>query len=252
MSACRRGRSACPSRGRPRRGGRCRVLKTVIPIPAYGSLNFAATVVWRLGALADDTLRVTLLLKTIEDLFREPDLSPFDPYYAPHSFAAGMDYLVGEMQRRPRATRTEFTVLLPPEQIAAQPGLEARTREAIGRYAEAWATSARQTQDTEGIRARRVLAVAVLFFAVANLAYLWYGRTGSVLGYSGILLDVVVEGLSVAAWVVLWWPLDQLLHVSWQHRQDERAYRTLQDIDLQILPDPTPPASFTLLPLTPS
>jgi hypothetical protein len=161
-----------------------------------------------------------------------------------------MDYVVGEMQRRPRARRTELTVLLPPDQIAAQPGLEARTREAIGRYAEAWASSARQTRDIEVIRARRVLGVAVLFFAVANLAYLWYGRTGSVLGVSGILLDVAVEGLSVAAWVALWWPLDQLLHASWQDRLDERAYHTLQDIHLRVLSDPDPPPSFTLLPHT--
>ena len=215
---------------------------------AGGSASVAVTVVWRIGALADDTLRVTLRLKTIEHLFTEPDLSPFDPYYAPHSFAAGMDYLVGEMRRRPRATRTELTVLLPPDQFEAQPGLEARTREAIGRYAEAWARSARQTQDIEGITARRVLAVAALFFAVANLVYLWYGRTGSVLGVSGILLDVAVEGLSIAAWVVLWWPLDQLLHASWQHRLDERAYRTLQHIHLQVLPDPDPPTSFALPP----
>jgi hypothetical protein len=189
--------------------------------------------------VADDTLRVTLRLKTIEHLFAEPGLSPFDPYYAPYSFAAGMDYLVGEMRRRPGATRTELTVLLPLDQIEAQPGLEARTREAIGRYAEAWASSARQTQDIEGITARRVLAVAALFFVVANLVYLWYGRTGSILGVSGIVVDVAVEGLGVASWVVIWWPLDQLMHASWQHRLDERAYRTLQGIHLRILPDPT-------------
>jgi hypothetical protein len=155
-----------------------------------------------------------------------------------------MDYLVGEMQRQPRATRTELTVLLPPDQIEAQPGLEARTREAIARYAEAWANSARQTQDIDGIRERRVLAVAMVFFAVAQLVYLWHSRTGSLLGVSGILLDVVLEGLSVAAWVVVWWPLDHLLHASWQHRLDERAYRTLQGIDLRVLPDPNPPAPF--------
>ena len=188
--------------------------------------------------MADDTLRVTLRLKTIDHLFVEPDLSPFDPYYAPYSFAAGMDYLIGEMQRRPSATRIELTVMLPPDQIETQPGLEARTREAIGRYAEAWATSVRQTQDIEGIRARRVLGVAALFFAVANVVYLWYGQTGSVLSISGILLDVAVEGLGVASWVVIWWPLDQLLHASWQHRLDERSYRSLQGIHLRILPDP--------------
>src|SRR4051812_34184497 len=108
---------------------------------------------------------VRLRLKTIDHLFAEPDLSPFDPYYAPYSFAAGIDYLIGEMQRRPSVRDTELTVLLPPDRIAAEPGLEMRTRDAIGRYAEAWATSARQTQDIAGMRARRILGVAALFFA---------------------------------------------------------------------------------------
>src|SRR5215203_4254034 len=211
-----------------RRGACLAVRKTSLNVSVRGPARMAI-----------DTLRVTLRLKTIEHPFAEPDLSPFDPYYAPYSFAAGIDYLIGEMQRQPRATRTELTVLLPPDQIAADPGLERRTRVAIGRYAEAWATSAHQTHAISGIRARRVLGVAALFFAVANLFYLWYGRTGSVFGVSGILLDVAVEGLSVASWVAVWWPLDQLLHANWQLRLDEDSYRKLQGIYLQILPDPT-------------
>ena len=70
------------------------------------------------------------------------------------------------------------------------------------------------------------------------------GRTGSMLGASGLLLDVAVEGLSVASWVAIWWPLDQLLHASWQLRLDERSYRTLQGIHLRILPDPEPARIF--------
>jgi len=186
----------------------------------------------------DDTLRVTLRLKTIGHLFEDPDLSPFDPYYARYSFAAGMDYLVGEMQLAPRATRTELTVLLPPQQI--EPDLEVRTREAIGRYAEAWASSARQEREVEHIRARQVAVAATMFFVVANLVYLQYSRTGEFLGISNMGVDVAMEGLSVAAWVALWWPLDQLINTAWDHRKDERAYRALQGITLHILPDPDP------------
>lgn len=189
--------------------------------------------------MAKDPLRVTLRLKSIDDLFDEPDLSPFDPYYAQYSFAAGMDYLVGEMQRSPGAKRTELTVLLPPDQI--DPGLEERTRVAIDRYATAWGASARQTREVERYKTFRVAGVALLVFFIANFLYLRYGQTGSILGASGILTDVLVEGLSIASWVVLWWPLDQLLHVGWQHYLDERAYHALKDINLRILPDPNPP-----------
>src|SRR5689334_328311 len=117
--------------------------------------------------MRDDTLQITLRLKTIDDLFRDPDLSPFDPYYSPATCVAGMDYVVAEMQRRPGDTPTELTVLLPPEQLAACPELEARTRIAITRYSEAWASTTRQGRDVEAYKTRRVLAAAVLFFAVA-------------------------------------------------------------------------------------
>jgi hypothetical protein len=189
--------------------------------------------------VAGDVLRVTLRLKTIDHLFEEPDLSPFDPYYAPYSFAAGMDYLVGEMQRSPRAQRTELTVLLPPGTIA--PGLEGRTHEAITRYAEAWAMSERQQLAVEFRRARQVVVLAACFFIVANLLTILYSRHGENLGVSEIALDVMMEGLGVAAWVALWWPLDQLMHALWQRRLDEQAYRELQSIDLRLLPDPDPP-----------
>lgn len=189
--------------------------------------------------MPNDTLRVTLRLKTIDHLFQEPDLSPFDPYYQPYSFAAGMDYLVGEMQRRPGAKRTELTVLLPPDQVT--PELATGAREAIARYSEAWAASARQTREIERSKGWKVLGVAALFFAIANVVYLRYGQTGSLFGFSGLWLDVLIEGLSVGAWVALWWPLDQLLHAGWQYRLDERAYRALQGIVLHVSPDPAPP-----------
>src|SRR4051812_33367554 len=99
--------------------------------------------------MPDSTLRVTLRLKAIDDLFRDPDLSPFDPYYSPATCVAGMDYLVAEMLRRPGDTPTEVTVLLPPDQLASCPELEARTRIAIARYSEAWASNAKQTRDVE-------------------------------------------------------------------------------------------------------
>jgi hypothetical protein len=191
--------------------------------------------------MGDDSLRVTLRLKAIDDLFRDPDLSPFDPYYAPTTCVAGMDYLVAEMQRRPGDTPTELTVLLPPDQIAACPDLEARTRTAIARYSEAWASTTRQARDVETFKTKRVAGASVLIFLVANLLFIWYGRTGSILGVSNILLDVMMDGLSITSWVAIWWPLDQLLHARWQSEQEENAYHSLQRIALRVLPDPTPP-----------
>ena len=190
--------------------------------------------------MADGTLRVTLRLKTIDHLFADPDLSPFDPYYAPYSFAAGLDYLAEEMQRTHNLKKTELTVLLPPDELLADPDLESHTREAIARYADTWSCAAEQATAVEMRTARVVGSSALLFFFIANLLYLQWSHTEELFGESGILLGVIMEGISVGAWVALWWPLD-LLYQHWQRGLEERAYRSLKDIELHILPDPDPP-----------
>jgi hypothetical protein len=190
--------------------------------------------------MADNTLRVTLRLKTIDHLFADPELSPFDPYYAPYSFAAGLDYLVREMQSTPRLKKTELTVLLPQEQLLADPDLEFHTREAVARFADTWTRATEQATAVE-LRTARVLgSAAILFFFIANLMYIQYSHMESLFGATGIVLSVLMEGLSVGAWVALWWPLD-LLYQHWQRGLDERAHRSLKDIDLRLLPDPNPP-----------
>jgi hypothetical protein len=184
--------------------------------------------------MSDDTLRITLRLQTIDDLFAAPDLSPFDPCYAPYSPMAGIDHVLGEMQRGPHAKRTELTVMLPPEQIAAEPDLEARTRAAIARYAAAKRNVSVQAREVELRTARTAGGIAVVFFVVAHLLQYHYTRAGSIFGEAGPAVDVLMEGLSVGAWVALWWPLD-LLYQQWQSRDQTRAYRALPDIELRIV-----------------
>lgn len=190
-------------------------------------------------AEADGTLRVTLRLKSIDHLFRAPDLSPFDPYYSAQTLAPGADFLIAEMERTAGLKKTELTILLPPHDIEADPTLQVRTREALRRYASAWAAEARQAHAVELRKAQAAGRFAIVFFIVANLLSFQYAHTGSLFGESGAWVDVLMEGITVGAWVALWWPLDQLFTV-WQHRLDEDVYRALQEIDPRILPDPAP------------
>lgn len=191
---------------------------------------------------ADGTLQVTLRLKSIDNLFTAPDLSPFDPYYSAQTLQAGADFLIAEMERTPRLKRTELTVILPPAEIAADPELPARTREALGRYASAWAAEARQSHAVDLRKARLAAQSTIVFFVLANLLSFRYAHTGSLFGLTGAWVEVLMEGISVGAWVALWWPLDQLFTV-WQHRLDENVYRTLKDIELRIVPDTDPAAA---------
>jgi hypothetical protein len=186
------------------------------------------------------TLTIALRLQRIDDLFADPGLTPFNPAFAPSSFGPAIDYVLGEMQRFAGGKRTELTVLLPVEEIAAEPDLEARTMAAIRRYAGARSAAAAQTHAVERRQARAVAGSAILFFTVATLLSANYARDGSLLGAAGPLLDVLLDGLSIVAWIALWWPFD-LLFQAWGHRLEERTYRALPEIALRVLPDLNPP-----------
>lgn len=182
-------------------------------------------------------LTITLRLKSIDDLFTAPETSPFDPDFGPSSFGPGIEYVVAEMQRFPNAAPVELIVLLPPDAIAADPGLELRTREAIGRYARAWIAADDQRRDVGIRQARTVAGSAILFFAAANFLALQYARDGSLFGLEGDVMDVLLDGLGVGAWVALWWPFDQFFQ-RWQGRLEERTHRRLPGVAVRLLPDP--------------
>jgi hypothetical protein len=43
------------------------------------------------------------------------------------------------------------------------------------------------------------------------------------------MLTVAAEGLSIAAWVLLWHPLEALVFNRWDYRLDRRVLRTIRD-----------------------
>lgn len=176
---------------------------------------------------------VTLRLADIRDLFRESSRTPFDEYYAPYSFKPGIDYIVGELYRHPKAERVNLTVILPPEEIT--PDLHRQTLNAIQKYSTARAENARQERDKATYKGTRSLVVAGAAFVVLQVVTLLLSQ------YPGLWIEVLVHGLTIGVWVLLWWPFESLLFERWENRLDERAYRALQNITLTLTPDkPTP------------
>ena len=200
-------------------------------------------------------LTISLCLKRLDDLFETPNTSPFDPAFAPYSFGPAIDYVAAEMRRFPGAERVELHIVLPAEALApsappigsrdtdfaveprVESNLEACTREAIARYALAWSTAQEQQRDVGLRQARTVAGSAIAFFAVATFLSLQYARDGELFGLTGDVVDVLLDGLGVGAWVALWWPFDQLFQ-WWQGRLEARTYRSLPGIAVRVTLDP--------------
>ena len=51
-----------------------------------------------------------------------------------------------------------------------------------------------------------------------------------------LTLDIASEGIIVAGWVILWFPLDLLIFTGWQRRLDKRIYTVLMEADVTIEP----------------
>jgi hypothetical protein len=115
----------------------------------------------------------------------------------------------------------DVTLRMPLEAITE--GLEGRIRAGIDKCYDARLRAEEQAAREDRWRGWLMMAFAV--FAV--FALVWVAQQLSDSGHS--VLGIASEGLSIAAWVLLWHPLEDLVFNRWDHRLDRRALRTLRD-----------------------
>jgi hypothetical protein len=156
-------------------------------------------------------------------LFKEPD-DPFSPDYGT---GPALDDLVNHLYTTTSFRHVHLTLELPPEETT--PSAVERIRLAILRYCE---QSERDLDRTRrGERSRATFAVALAL--VVLVCFVIVNR--SIRGNTDFWVEVVIEGIAVAFWVAVWFPLDTLLFGQWQHRLDQRIYRTIAEMDLHVV-----------------
>jgi hypothetical protein len=175
------------------------------------------------------TVSVNLRLRRIEDFFRAPNIDPLSDWFEVYSLTSGIEFVIDEVGDEPRVTHVDVIIHMPPEAITE--GLEGRVGAGMVTYCDARLRAVEQAAHED--RSRGWLMMAFAVFVV--FALVWVARQFSDTGFS--LLGVASEGLSIAAWVMLWHPLEELVFNRWDHRLDRRALRTLRDrSSLHIMP----------------
>lgn len=165
-------------------------------------------------------LRVRLL--RIEDLFATPELDPFLEAHAGYDERPGVEQMLGALRMaRPRATATA-TIELPAHEVT--PGLEETAKSAMGRYCRR--KLALLDEELDGVYRFGVRALLWGLLAVAVLN----GLASTIQDD----LDPIASGLGVAAWVILWVPVNLLVYDRWYYKRDERAYRALVEAPITI------------------
>jgi len=191
----------------------------------------------RRGTAISD-VSVDLRLRTIEDFFNVPDIDPLSDWFDVYSLTSGIEFVVNEIGDEPRVTHVDVTIHMPAEAITE--GLQERVRAGIDTYCDARLRAVEQAAHKDRSRGWLMMAFSV----VAVFVLIWSAQQLTGTGES--LLGVAAEGLSIAAWVLLWHPLQELVFDRWTHRLDRRALRTLRDrsaVRIEALPPEAAPTT---------
>ena len=166
------------------------------------------------------TVTVTLRLRHIDDLFREPDIDPFSEWYQAYSAEPAIKYVEARVGDNPRIERLVLVIALPRETV--EPGLEDRVIAAIDRYCDARLVSVAEESSRNNSRGWLMLAFSIVVVSI----FLFAARRLDARGWE--TFSVLSDGLSIAAWMLLWHPLEALIFNRWDFRLDRRVLRTIR------------------------
>jgi len=181
------------------------------------------------------TVSVNLRLRRIEDFFHDPGLDPLSEWYEAYSDHPAVKYVAQCVSDNPGAGHVDIVVGLPAEAIDNTS--QQRLQTGIARYCDATLTHVRRKSRESTSQGWLMLAFTIVVVAF----FVWVARQFADSPNSA--LSIAAEGLSIAAWVLLWHPLEALVFTRWDFRLDSRVLRTLRDrssVHVVPLPDAPP------------
>lgn len=167
------------------------------------------------------SITVQLRLQRLEDFFRAPDIDPFSTWYQAYSDGPAVDYVEACVADDPSVEHLKIVVELPRGAVAD--GDEARLSAALLRYCNARLVGVERESKRNNSRGWLMLAFSIV--VVAFFVFLAHRLDDSPVEP----LAIAAEGLSIAAWVLLWHPLEALVFNRWDFRLDRRVLRTIRD-----------------------
>ena len=175
-----------------------------------------------------DAYNIVLRLGDIGHLFNKPDIPPLSDDYHEYSYTSGLEFIADELYANSSYSQVKATIVLPVEGV--EPGLESRVRKGVKRYCRG-----RLKYIEHDIHATRWRGVRALLAAFVAL-FVFIGASILVYDETNLFLQIVSEGLAVAGWVALWFPLESLTFKVWEHRLDRKVYNLLAEMEITVTP----------------
>lgn len=162
-------------------------------------------------------------LLRLEHLFHAPELDPFRPEHAGYDERAGVEQVLGKLRLAKRKATASVTVELREPPDVPQPEMHAK--EAMDRYCRRKIALI----DDEIEDARRFGYRTLIWGFLAVIVLNSIANAIDPDGY-----DPIAAGISVAAWVILWVPVNLLVYDLYYYRRDRRAYAKLMAAPLTL------------------
>jgi hypothetical protein len=172
------------------------------------------------------TNQIDIDLNSPVELFEEPASDPWDPATR---YRSGIDEIWAKLRSIPIHAPVAITIRLPDEALTV--GLEMRTKDAITRYCDAKieaVTNERVAVIKEGRRdfILSIVTVLGLFLIIALLV--------RVFQMEGALLTALVAWTGIAAWAILWNPVDSFVWARTPLRREIYLWEKLKGSDLSV------------------
>ncbi len=189
---------------------------------------------------ADSELTVELTLASLDALFDAPAANPFSSIENEVLGRSGIDLLRRQhKQHWPRHdTIRRLVILLPADayqSASANADLAEQTPAAIGRFCQAQIEASRTGRRLERVAVRHQLRIVVLVVLFALLMV--FLTSSGVLGDTRPVLQNIVTLLAVfAACLAIWDTLGSILFSRLDYLYDERAYRWIGGLAVEVAP----------------
>jgi len=170
------------------------------------------------------TLEVRVELERLSELFQAPEPDPLAG--RPHA-DSGLDRILNQLRPGPRRS-VRATIVLPATERA--PDIEPRCRAALREYCALRMTRIANDQASLRQEGYATLWRGLVFLALCLLAMRMVGEPAFL---HPRIAHFTYEGLVIAGWVALWYPLDVLLYQRWPLAREERLHAALTAMELR-------------------
>jgi len=167
---------------------------------------------------------IKLKLKDIRQFYNSFDPAPFrerdlDP--------KAVEYIVDCVKEHTLKTKISLLILVPNEQLNDE--LVSSVKSAIKTYFDAETNIIKRKFKRIIYQGRKAFMIGI-FFLVAALSFSELINSH----FSGFLFRILSEGLFIASWVGLWYPISVFLYDWWPIVNERKVFEKIRDISVKI------------------